>query len=85
MNTINLLNIQFECRYKETRNGFYHEATLLINGEEITKRRVSYLNRTWERWTYESACKSCADKALKHKLITKEMYNQIYELLKQKQ
>jgi len=42
------------CETKKTRNGFKHEATLLHNGYEKQKAKVCYLNRTWERFTYET-------------------------------
>jgi hypothetical protein len=42
------------CETKNTRNGFKHEAILLHNGYEKQKAKVCYLNRTWERFTYET-------------------------------
>lgn len=42
------------CETKSTRQGFKHEATLLHNGYEKQKAKVCYLNRTWERFTYET-------------------------------
>ena len=34
--------------------GFKHVATLHRNGFEISKTKICYLNRTWERFGYES-------------------------------
>jgi hypothetical protein len=48
-------SIKFECLSKSTRSGFYHRCELSINGEYDTFARVSYLNRTWESFTYQSA------------------------------
>lgn len=45
---------QVVCEARNTRNGFKHEATLLRGVLEIAKAKVCYLNRTWERYTYES-------------------------------
>ena len=42
------------CNWKSTRNGFKHEATLCKNGYEVGKTKICYLNRTWERFEYES-------------------------------
>jgi len=42
------------CETKNTKQGFKHEATLLHNGYEKHKAKVCYLNRTWERFTYET-------------------------------
>lgn len=41
------------CNTADTRNGFKHVATLCRNGYEIAKAKICYLNRTWERFTYE--------------------------------
>ena len=41
------------CNTEGTRNGFRHTATLCGNGYERIKTTINYLNRTWERFTYE--------------------------------
>ena len=50
-------NLEVVCESKKTRNGFKHEATLLKNGKEISKKSVSYINRTWENYQFESVLK----------------------------
>lgn len=45
---------EFVCAYKNTRNGFKHECKLFINGCWETEATCNYLNRTWERYTYQS-------------------------------
>jgi hypothetical protein len=42
------------CESQGTRSGFRHLATLLKNGNEIDKAKICYLNRTWERFEFES-------------------------------
>lgn len=43
------------CETEGTRNGFKHTAVLLSNGSSVGKEtKICYLNRTWERFTYES-------------------------------
>lgn len=42
------------CNASNTRNGFKHEASLMVNGREVLRKKINYLNRTWERYTYES-------------------------------
>ena len=42
------------CNNANTRNGFKHVATLLRKGSEIYETKICYLNRTWERFEYES-------------------------------
>jgi len=45
---------QVVCEWKKTRNGFKHEAVLLDNGYERCKTKVCYLNRTWEKFEYQT-------------------------------
>lgn len=47
---------EFVCDYENTRNGFAHKCTLFIDGRERAASRVHYINRTWECWTYQTAC-----------------------------
>ena len=42
------------CRFVSTRSGFKHEATLTRNGEQIDSTKVTYVNRTWERYEYQT-------------------------------
>ena len=46
--------IEVVCVSKSTRNGFKHEATLMFNGGERETVKICYLNRTWERYEFES-------------------------------
>jgi len=55
-------DISVLCEYKKTRNGFKHEATLLINGFEKDKTKITYLNRTWESFEFESVAKKLINK-----------------------
>lgn len=56
-------NIEVVCEAKRTRNGFKHTATLLLNGIERDSAKCCYLNRTWERYEFESVLEKLADKA----------------------
>lgn len=47
----NGITISFNCYTTNTRNGFCHHAICSWNDEHT---RRSYLNRTWERFRYES-------------------------------
>lgn len=53
--------IQIVCDTLSTRNGFKHEASLILNGYDIDKVKINYLNRTWERFTYDSVIKKLAE------------------------
>lgn len=54
--------IEIVCDSKRTRNGFKHEATLLINGQEQNMVKVCYLNRTWERYEYQTVMEKLINK-----------------------
>lgn len=74
--------IEIVCDWKKTRNGFKHTATLLYNGQECESVKCCYLNRTWERYEYESVLKKLAEKST---TLSKEdkarvtKYIQVYE------
>ena len=42
------------CESEDTRSGFRHVATLLYHGNERASATKNYLNRSWERFTFES-------------------------------
>jgi hypothetical protein len=55
-------DIRVVCESGKTRNGFKHTATLFVNGRECDSAKVNYLNRTWERYDFESVLEKLADK-----------------------
>ena len=58
----------------ETRYSWGHKAELFIDGEYITNKKITYYNRTWEAYTYQSILDSILDKALKEKGINQRQY-----------
>ncbi len=52
--------IEVVCESQKTRNGFRHLATLLYNGIESESVKCCYLNRTWERFEFESVLEKLA-------------------------
>ena len=61
--------LEIVCDWKKTRNGFKHEATLLLNGIERETVKVCYLNRTWEAYEYQSVIHKLLEKS---KLLSKD-------------
>lgn len=55
------------CRSESTRSGFRHLATLMVNGgdTDITAK-CTYLNRTWERYQFESVLQKLLENTKKH-------------------
>lgn len=47
-------DIEIVCRAENTRTGFRHLATLIIGDDEVDKAKCTYINRTWERYEFES-------------------------------
>ena len=56
--TIDGHDISFVCSSRDTRSGFAHDATIFIDGRDCGTSHAYYLNRTWERYAYESVCLS---------------------------
>lgn len=56
---------EFACWYWQTSNAWGHEVRLCKVGAgagvEVGKARVRYYNRTWERYTYQSAMYSALE------------------------
>lgn len=73
--------IVFFCYTTKTRLGFCHTVVSLNNsiyGDKIaTDTKTSYLNRTWERYDYEStlkkACKKIGRDAYKKAFLDNEL------------
>ena len=46
--------VTFINTWKGTRSGFQHETELYIDGRQVSAARCYYINRTWERYSYQS-------------------------------
>ena len=64
--------IEVVCESQSTRSGFRHLATLMINGQEREKAKCTYINRTWERYEFQSVLNDVVGKAHKNNLISDE-------------
>lgn len=56
-------HIRVVCEAGKTRNGFKHTATLMYDGLEQESVKINYLNRTWERYEYQSVLYRLAEKS----------------------
>lgn len=63
MEIFKLGNAVVVCESKSTRNGFKHEATLLINGCEHETAKCMYQNRTWESYRFQTVLHKVLEKA----------------------
>lgn len=69
--------INFRCYTTWTRNGFCHTAHCTNWDIDITDTKQSYINRTWERFDYETVLKRAIDKLRKETNLTKEVIEEI--------
>lgn len=62
---VNDTEYMFLCRSRSTRCGFAHDAELHTgSGHIIGKATCHYLNRTWERYTYQSVMIAVIDEKI---------------------
>lgn len=59
---VNGKEITFRCHTTDTRNGFCHTAHYTGWDYSLSNTKIGYLNRTWERFTYESVLNKAIDK-----------------------
>jgi len=55
---------QFICDTYENRYNWGHKVKLLKNGHEIARQRITYYNRTWECYRYQSCMNSALNIAI---------------------
>ena len=63
--TVNGKDYAFYCHTTNTRCGFCHTVSTLAGDVWLQDTKVSYYNRTWERFRYESALRSAIEKCAK--------------------
>lgn len=56
-------NIKIEAEYYETRYSWGHKAWIYLNGREVGYKKITYYNRTWERFEFESILYSVIEKS----------------------
>jgi len=54
--------ITIVARHEDTRSGFRHIADLYINGEKVDSVKVTYQNRTWESYQFQSVLRHLIEK-----------------------
>ena len=62
-NEYNIVN-----EYWETSRAWGHKSTLIAPWGEVESRKVTYINRTWERYTYESCMSGLIETILEDNL-----------------
>lgn len=73
--------VEFVNEYRNTRYGFAHDTHLFVNGHEYKEATCHYINRTWERYAFQSVmrqavylCKEDRENYLKDVFKTNKGY-----------
>ena len=74
---VNGEEITFRCHTTSTRNGFCHTAHYTGWDYDITDSKIGYINRTWERFTYESVLIKAIDKLPES--VRQQVYDQLID------
>lgn len=59
--TINNNKYTFVCETWETSRAWGHKVTMFRNDSEYTTQKVTYYNRTWESYLYQSCILKCVN------------------------
>ena len=72
----------FICSSRSTRSGFAHDCELIKNTScHLGKATCHYLNRTWERYTYQSAMiETVRNKIADYELAARDEFKREYHL-----
>ncbi len=65
---------------QSTRNGFRHLVEFVVNDRVVESRSVSYLNRTWESYNYETAIKELLRKMVKNRDLPESRVPKILDI-----
>ena len=75
------MKFKFIDTAKRTQTGFYHRSELYCDGELITFARVTYYNRTWESYTFQTSRKCAVEKAMKQRKDILPELQKLYDSL----
>ena len=66
--TVDGKDILFICEARDTRSGFAHDATLIVDGRRLHTSHCYYLNRTWESYAYQTVCVACCSEMIENRM-----------------
>lgn len=70
--TVNKKTYEFINEYRNTANGFKHTTHLFIDDNEVVDVSVNYINRTWEKYTYQTSMLEAIYSAIKQRELRLE-------------
>jgi hypothetical protein len=62
--TVDGREVEFANAWRGTRSGFAHDTTMFIDGRRVAEHTCHYLNRTWERYTYQTVMRCALDELI---------------------
>lgn len=74
--------IEIEAEYYETRYSWGHKAWLSVDGRNVEYKKITYYNRTWESYQFQSILYSIIEKT---KALTKEEKEEANKWIKEYQ
>ena len=82
--TVQGREVEFVNAFRDKRYGFAHDTTLFIDGRRVAEDTAHYVNRTWERYTYQTVMRSAVyrligdrEVVLKHKFMQDNGYKKL--------
>jgi len=72
-------NIKIEAEYYKTRYSWGHKAWLYLDNEKIAYKKITYYNRAWESYEFESILYAVVEKA---EQLTKRQVNICHKYIK---
>ena len=60
----NIDEFTFVCRSWSTSRSWGHEVELYENGNKLDKARITYINRTWESYQYQSCMRKVVSQVI---------------------
>lgn len=76
---VNDKKFHFFCEAKQTQSGFFHRVSMFRNTNFCVTETVIYLNRTWEKYAFQSAIKNVLQSAFTKTFINQDEYDNLYE------
>jgi hypothetical protein len=70
------LNDQYTvvCESQNTRSGFRHVAVLMDNDYEVYRTKITYQNRTWERYEFQSVLYKLIETYFKNDVLNRTAF-----------
>lgn len=70
------IEITAYCNSRNTRSGFAHDCDMFMNGHQLSSGHCFYLNRTWEKYCYQSVLFNACHNAIESR---SEFLKRIYK------